>query len=514
MNIVPDKTGSTPNYWSTWGVQVDVCKSDGSDWIEWNAPTRQLNEKLVFDQPGCASHFYPRVRNDWYFLFDVGWDFAGDVDAEHERWHFGSIVPDAGKFPSFVGTPAERLCQLNDKIKALGWRGLALWISPQAVGDGHDGYDMPDIEREAYWHERARWSQQAGIEYWKVDVGYHSGNEDYCRMLTRIAREEAPGLLLEHAPMGGPFNDVPVPWENKDCLWAGRYRSPNGICERAIKFAGFSDVLRIYDVSSQLGIPTSLDRIAEMLAHGQVEPGARGLINCQDEVYIAAGLGCAIGTGRYPPLPGHNGMRDTYKDYLHRDDEIIRALRWQRLGPAFGIHENVTTLSSTVLTDNWLFKAGDTWADWVIGKEISQGAPAIIARGLPLPDVRTTEAPPYVVAARYPNNVTSIATLPRTNSKNGRQQPLADISLNVGDGDGPIGVFGEYVSLTLNLDTPLGGRRLWGQDLAGDTALDVTEQVDCTERQIVLSGKLLKQIGLSAASPNDRSAPGLVLQIV
>lgn len=45
--------------------------------------------------------------------------------------------------------------------------------------------------------------------------------------------------------------------------------------------------------------PITIRRICDLLPYKTVE-GAKGIINCEDEPYIAVGLGCAIGVMRHP----------------------------------------------------------------------------------------------------------------------------------------------------------------------------------------------------------------------
>lgn len=59
--------------------------------------------------------------------------------------------------------------------------------------------------------------------------------------------------------------------------------------------------------------------------------------------------------------------------------------------------------------------AGGDWA-WVrgevvtYGKTLYQSAPAIVARNMPLPEVKTTGEAPFVAATTYPNGPVCVAT--------------------------------------------------------------------------------------------------------
>ncbi len=175
--------------------------------------------------------------------------------------------------------------------------------------------------------------------------------------------------------------------------------------------------------------------------------------------------------------------------------------------------EAAAILDDRVLFDSWLFRAGDCWAWWVTGQEIVQGAPARVARGMALPFVSADGEPPFVAASRHPNGAIAVATLSRTDPQKSIFVPLADVTIAGNDGCSPIGIFGRYHSLTLNLTAPLGSRRVWAQDLAGDDGADITDSVYRSDQRMVLSGDLIDRVGRSAATPGDLSEPGLVLAL-
>jgi len=171
-------------------------------------------------------------------------------------------------------------------------------------------------------------------------------------------------------------------------------------------------------------------------------------------------------------------------------------------------------LDDRVLTDDWQFKEGETGGDWLVGHDVHQSAPARVSRGMPLPEVKAEGELPYVIASRNPNGAISLATLPRASKDKGIYAPLADITLDVGAGGSPIGVFGPFRSLGLRLSHELGSRRLWAQDLAGDVPTDITPHVAIRGRTLMLPGNLINSVGRSAASPGDISNPGLVLKLL
>src|SRR5512139_3217122 len=110
MNLIPEQPGQTPSYWCTWGLQ-NYSLSEGrlsSEAAAWDRPARNLNETLLFEQPGWLVNFLEPVRGDLFVLLDAGWDLPTGADADRERWRFGLLEPDAEKFPSLSGSPAER----------------------------------------------------------------------------------------------------------------------------------------------------------------------------------------------------------------------------------------------------------------------------------------------------------------------------------------------------------------------------------------------------------------------
>jgi hypothetical protein len=511
VNLIPEQPGKTPSYWCTWGAQNYAIA--GMDDTSWNMPYNNLDEVKLFQDPGWAVSSFDRVRPDLYLLFDVGWDTPAGIDIEHERWRLGSLEVDTGRFPSCTGSPPERLTKLNRLVQLAGWRGAAIWVAPQAVGEGRDGflYDPPALE--AYYRQRARWSREAGIEYWKVDTGLRGEDIHYRRMLNEIAAQEAPGLVLEHAIPLGPLNDEATPWANVKTNSSGRYRhwDNGGILRRALELVSFSDVLRTYDVTNQLSVATTLDRVAAILAEAPDSAGT-GLLNAENELYLAAALGCAFGAMRHPDwrvAPGKD-----YDPYLwrRRSDEVTRAARWQRIAPAFGRH-NRFEQSDELLTDAWLFREGDTWATFYYNRLFEQTAPARVARNMNLPEVIPADNGelPYVVAAKHPEGPVSVATLPRTAPDRGIFHPLAHVTLELPGSDNPLGVFGRYASLTLHLPQPISGRAVWIQDLAGDRAVDVTAALGIHDRRLVIPGELIDRAGTSAGTSGDLSDAGLVL---
>jgi hypothetical protein len=514
VNLVPGRPGKTPSYWCTWGIQN--YSLEAPDELTHATVANNLTEKLMFQDPGWATNYFAKARGDLYILYDLGWDVPPGLQFDKERWRLGSLEVSTAKFPSCSGTPAQRLRELNIMTKAAGWRGAAIWIPAQALGDGKDGKLMGPKELEQFFRERLRWSHEAGIEYWKVDYGARGGDADFRKLITTLAQEEAPGMLVEHARGCGPVSDEEVPWEKLVANKQGSYRTwDNGkVLHQALELLEFSDILRTYDVTAYFSVPTTLDRVAQILAGVSKSTGKSALLNCEDEPYIGAALGTAMGILRHPLWRDYPNKPYDPRNLKRRIDEVTRAVRWQRLAPAFGVGKAKVRLDDDFQLDHWVFQENQTWAQWLAGREVVQGAPARVARGMSLPSVHSKGPRPYVVASRNPNGAIAVATLPRISKEQGIHLPLVDVAIEVGDGNSPVGIFGRYQTLTLRLAGSLGRRHVWAQDLAGDRATDITDRVRANGSAVTLSGEVIDSIGRSAATPGDVSDPGLVLQFI
>ena len=194
-------------------------------------------------------------------------------------------------------------------------------------------------------------------------------------------------------------------------------------------------------------------------------------------------------------------------------------MRWHHLAPAFAAGAGAAATSPEQLTGNWIFEKDESWR-YAVGKNVSETAPAAVTRGLPLPTVTLAagDIKPFVVASRNPNGAVSVATLgrmlcPTPTDRQWITGDVADVALQVGHNSGPIGVFGRYHSLTLTFDKSIAGQQIIAQDLASDNPEDITDLVSITGEQLTIPGAVMDRIGRSAATPGDKSEPGLVLVI-
>lgn len=486
-SLVPARSSRAPNYWCTWAAQNYMygqheAKLDPAI-LEGESGSRlaheAMNEDAIFGAMGWANLFFARVRSDLFFLLDDGWESGGTSTFE----------VNTRKFPSFAGSPEDRLKKLNRAIQDRGWRGAGLWCRNTPGGDA-------DYRLESL-------SASADIHYWKVDIGDPSFN------LIRLRDASHLPLTLEHV-----HGELPI---NGDWRMDGRFGplSPNS---RRIEILKHTDVYRTYDVTSILSLPTTLDRVAAMLQGAEGDPETRGLLNVEDEAYVAAALGCTMGIMRHPMVDLRagddvdlffNGPRKTKK----RMDEVVRALRWQRIAPPFSPGIGKVTISSEILTDTWRFERGQTWQAEIIGNTVRQGAPAAITRNLALPAVKSRGEKPFIFASRFSNGAVAIAAQERTAVEKAWYMPACEVILPISDASGPFGIFGQFESLTLVSDKSFRDRRILAQDLASNEAFDVSHAVIAKENTLQIPGAIIREIGLHSATPGDLSSPGLVLAI-
>ena len=487
-SLVPTVPSQAPNYWCTWAVQNYMYGQGASNldpvMLEGSSGSRlahnAMTEAALLSRSGWAAEFYPQVRRDLYLLLDDGWETGGTATFEL----------DPVKFPSYSGTAADRLRSLNASIERHGWRGAALWCR-----------NTPGDKRDRLLEQVC---DKAEIRYWKIDIGdpeFH---------LIRTRDESGIALTLEHVHGEGPVNGDwktdgsfgPQPWDS-----------------RRMEILRNTDVYRSYDVTSILSLPTTLDRAAELLRGAAGHPEIRSLLNVEDEVYVAAVLGCTMGVMRHP-LYGlrpdndadlfFNGPRKAKR----RMDEVVRALRWQRIAMPYPCGVGTFRSSEEILRDGWIFTPGETWNHDLIGQTVWQSAPAVLARNVELPVVQSQGDKPFVFAARFPNGAVAIGAQERTRPGRAWYMPHANVSLNVVNAPGPFGIFGEFGRLTLNFDKNQSGKRVIAQDLAGDNPVNVTSLVGFEGTGIHLNGTMLRDIGLSYRTPGDLSSPGVVIALV
>ncbi len=485
-------------YWCTWGTQNWVISYGSWEWTPEKLAflgdqagagkaRSMMNEESVFGEDGFLQ-LYPQIRRDLYFMLDDGWDVpygAGDT-ISHKA--FGSLELNETRFPSIHGTPEQRLWELNNRVKAAGWKGLGIWIAAQRAAEK---YEKPfDDTDKDYWNTRILWSKYAGVSYWKVDWGTQAQNTEFRKFLTDAARKLYPELAIEHATCMIPINGTEEDAVNGRVC---RFADDEKICALAENTAKFSQVFRTYDVLPALSVATTNDRDAKLLPH------VDGYLNSEDEVYLGAALGCQLGI-----------MRSKYgigiESENSRLDEPVAAVKWQRYTPPFV--GGKTLCSEEILTDEYTFQKNETWYGVLNEKTVRQGAPAVIARNTRLPEIHTKGEKPFVVASCHPNGNYAVCVLPR-NVDNSSVYVGGDVHCSIDGQPERIAVFGNADSFAFQFENNAPIRKVMAQSLIDDTKLDITHEIELTENGFSVAGSVL----LKLHHTGDLSAPGIMFII-
>ena len=497
MQLIPKERKTTGNYYCTWDAQCDeMYRRDPS---AERIPSRDaMCEDFLFGEHGVLTRF-TGVRGDLIAVLDDGWDVPfGATDTRV----FGSLEADEERFPSLRGLqPAQRLKALSERVRALGYRGLGLWVptqTPSLVG-GKEVILSPQEER-LYWEERARWCNEAGVVYLKADWGAHQGDAAYCQMMTECMRRFAPGLAIEHGLVGRPLfesqtDGSAVPDRVKDYLH---------------EVLSNCDYFRTYDVVHELKYASTIDRASLCLAAAQKIDGPCAVLNIEDTGLIGAALGCAVGVMRhdfekerkYLPLPAR------------LVSETVCALRWQRIAPPVAANVGSLQIARERLKDVWHCpkRPANLWPSKPEG-DYYVTAPAAVARNMPLPQVKAKGEKPYVVCSAHPQTgALCVAVTPRTFGSRIDVAVPAEILLKGKKTDVPIGLFGRFETLSIDFEEKAEGCRVFAQSLLSDTAKEVTGLVSLCGNRLTVPGSFMLAIG----EPEDREngIPAIVLRLV
>ncbi|MDR3245444.1 MAG: hypothetical protein LBT50_03325 [Prevotellaceae bacterium] len=504
---VPEMPGSAPNYWCTWYAQNYWQQRGGeiTDFDKINNPNarEELTYKHIFDpEEGWAVTYLPRGRSDYYFLIDHGWQTKKQDERLFEAEPFFSLQIDVRDFPEYGYTrPEEALRLFNEEIRSYGWKGLGIWVRGELT--------------PALAEQFVKWSKYAGIGYWKIDGG------DIANFNAFKAKEQFfPELVLEYVTPAGNLNPG---WEQPgQQSYPSIYKTDIRHKEQTLRVLQNSDVFRTYDASPILMSTTTLRRVHDILQETHSQPQYRSILNVQDDCNVAAALGCLVASKRHPNYGERlykgrdlhhqlSGKRHMQK----RMNEPERLGRWQRIAPPFPSGEGTYLASDYDWIDCYPYDEYATWNKATYGKVVYQSAPAIMARNMPLPEVELIdETGPYVVATAYPNGPVCVATEGRVSPENEWFYPRAKVTIQVSDAYQPIGIFGYYEQLTLVFNQSVEGCvHIWAQDLLADVSHDIKDKIQINENQLIIPGKLIETVGLSAADEGDISAPGLVLKI-
>ena len=506
QSLVPNKVSTSPNYWCTWYWQnylvlkgQPVINPDPATVYTNVAAREELNEEAIFGEKGMAKIMLPKTRSDYYFLIDHGWQVK-----QPNANPFFTLILDTADFPRYAHlAPKDRIKQMNLDIKALGWKGLGLWVRGNPTND--------EIRKFV------EWSKYAGIEYWKID-----GGDTKYYYATQIKEKIYPELALEYVTGAGPLTPL---WEK-----TGLNSYPSGYnaklnpkkAKKALEVIINSDVFRTYDAAPLLVSTTTMQRICDILSQTAGNNKYRANLNIQDDCNVAAALGLLVAVKRHPmKTPRMYKGKDFHLQITgdrHVDkrlNEMDRFVLWQRIAPPMPAGYGTFNASDVNLIDSIRFQKGDTWLKATYGKMVYQSAPAIMTRNIAMPTVKCSGLKPYVLASKFPNGAICIATEGRVTPEHSWVHPKADITLNECLTNKPIGIFGHYNSLSLVFLSDLSkGTIVYAQDLLANRAVNITDKVTVNKNSILIAGELIDKIGTAAQSEGDISAPGLVLKVV
>jgi len=515
-------------YWCTWGTQADTLKNSvmtgdlafpGDQGVP--GVRDNLNETVLFGEKGWAKLF-PENRGEMMFLIDDGWDVPYGVKHGRPGIHsFGSHCLDRDRFPSFGvnASDRDRLRGFVRRVEDLGWKGLGVWVACQAHRERFEApfpmeYLKEDLKRKL---DEAAY---AGVKYWKVDWGVHNFHVWYRRLMSELKERYYPELIVDHCRgFNNAINGQVDPYLKPDDEFrnVGRMGRILGVAEfdpitREIEeIMEFSDVFRTYDSANPLTTATMLERaVWELLAADK--SASRVVINTEDEPLLAAGLGLELSMMRAPVRPEESVP--TPRPRNRRMAEDMRCLLWNRLAPPFGSDTAARVrYSEKSIREDWLFKPGQCWFTGQKTVYYHQTAPAVVTRGLPLPEVRGTSAEvPYVVASRHPNGALALSVMPVIDQNKGSYTPKASVTLDAALEVGvPLAVFGHAESVILRDATD--GEPIFARDLLGGKTQDISAACRRADGRIVLPGALLAKIGSACNTGADDSQPGVLVTV-
>ena len=311
----------------------------------------------------------------------------------------------------------------------------------------------------------------------------------------------------------------------------GKQYAPDLVIEHALinTVIPYSDVFRTYDVPAIMSIPMTMTKLADIFSQRHPQENGMGLIDCEDEAYIAAAGGFSMGIMRHPYVGRFiNGVPDMSFPEIHRNlkskmYEVLRAVHWHRIAPAFGVSEGTVTISEDKLCDSWRFEdkaeeIEEWWLQIPFFKEcitedtVKICAPGQISRNCIPATVYADEEGniPFIIASKNPNGAFGVATLGRTLGRE-YKIPACRVEINTQRSD-MIGVFGDYKELVIKTDLK-DIRSVYMQDLADMAAYDVTDDIICKDDKLIISGELIHAIGTFAQPESDTSEPAIVLNI-
>lgn len=478
------------NYFCTWSVQSYNRSPEVS-------ARDNLTENSLFCKDGWLDVLDRRVRENTFLLLDDGWDVPYGLDMGRDKKCFGSWQLQEERFPSFRGSPALRLKRLREYIESrYGFCGLGIWVPAQMCGS------EAGKELERYLFERMGWCEDAGICYLKVDWGERESDESFRKIFYSVAKT-FQNITVEQAVVLPPYNGFYTLHK--------RHGEDKKTIELTQSFLKNADVFRTYDVTSALSVVTTLDRVSEIFRLNTQE-GNAVVLNCEDEVYMAAAMGFSMGIMRNERWEEKEPGKDFVYDLSNarrRSDEVIRALLWQKYAPIVPLNLTENYISDEILTDEYRYEKGQLWFPPAFGVSVTQSAPAVLARNMPLPIVKGRNKAFCVASRNLYTGVYSVATLPRMLDRK-YILPLCDVEMVVQDARNIlIGAFGRYRTLTIRSETGIVSKDIYASDIKTGVYKKIPAVV--TENSVIIKGEELDQI--CENHEGDVSFPGIKIKI-
>ncbi|MCI5745823.1 MAG: hypothetical protein MR270_06050 [Erysipelotrichaceae bacterium] len=451
----------TYDYYCTWQAQNLLCQTKGVSNRDY------LDEKAIFGENGLVNA-YEGFRQDLYFILDDGWDVPYSYNVK-EDYPFASHIIKNDRFPSFKGKPQEKLKQMVDKIMSYGWKGVGIWVCAQGSGNA---YKRSIKGLKSFFKKRLEWSKYANVSYWKVDWGIYCNEVSFRKMLTKLANEIYPELIIENAMCIGPVNGFESGEEENlkyDFPW-------NKEMKKYIdKVTDFSEVFRSYDVTEELSTNSTLNRVSYLLKQQKC------VINCEDELYLGVILGMALGIERNKMCVVKNITPDT--SFHNKENETIAALRYRRISPSYvggKIH-----VSKEKFLDSYKF--GQYWCDNVTNHEVKQLCPSIVSRNTSLPKVKKVKEQPYVVAGKDFNNNYAIGTFKRINFEDDDKYEV-DVSFKIDSEVNNVAIFSNHIRvLRISFANDMKNKKFILSDLINNTNFDISDMIKVKDNKVTIN---------------------------
>ena len=448
----------TFDYYCTWQAQNVLGYTKGISNRDY------LNEDIIFGKDGLVTS-YPTIRKNLYFVLDDGWDVPYGKNVK-EDYPFASHILREDRFPSFIGTPEEKLKKLVDKIKSYGWKGVGIWVCAQGYGDD---YQKEPKELKKYLTSRLLWSKYAGIDYWKVDWGKHDSSYEFRKLLSSLKNKIYPHLIVEHAKCLPPVNGFNC---NEDKKHKYQYPYNNDLKEYIDKILPISDVFRSYDCTEELETTTTIERIAYLLKNNPT-----CIINCEDQLYLGAVLGMAFGIMRNRKAAVVGNKRKCH----FRQNEAIAAMNYRAISPVFTGGE--IHVSKEYFQDSHQF--GKYWCKEVTDNNVIQQAPRRISRNMPLPRVYQIGDVPYVASCKDSKGNYAIGTFKRLCFEDDHYE--VDIAINTDTKLTNVGIFSNHVrNLIINNKYAKEYKKVMLVNLVDNTKTNITKNVNFMKNKIII----------------------------